>query len=236
MKISQRFQWRQTTCSNHSRKAQIILRKPKKQEKVKDLNKDNIQIKFAPKNRLVSIVQRINIMLRYKPLQQQVITLTMSLLSMVERTITLSLSMVERSRYHWVRINKCSSFSLRMLNLKHLFCSTTSMTTVSHKITHKAGKLNVRILTCSIINKIYGLVEWSQVIEFLQDRIWLVGADDKREEVILRWETTLQELWQILMSLAGPEENRRLFITSIIKIKSINFIHNQASHRITLNS
>ena len=142
VKISKRSQWRQTTCSNRSPRAQIISKRPKKQERVKVRNKDNIQIKFAPKNHLLSIVQTINIMFRWQPLQQQLIPL----------------SMVERSRYHWVRINKCSNFSPRMFSLKHPFCSTTSMTTVSHSITLKAVRLNVQIITCSIIRQIYGLV------------------------------------------------------------------------------
>lgn len=220
VKISKRFQWRQTTCNNHSLRAQIIFRRPKKHEKVKGQNKDNIQIKFAPKSRPLSIVQTINIMFRWQPLQQQLIPL----------------SMVERSRYHWVRINKCSSFSPRMLNHKHPFCSTTSMTTVSHSITLRAVRLNVQIITCSIIRQIYGSVESLRVIGCLQDRTWLVEAGDGREEVPLRSNLTIpQVLWRIPMSLAGPE-NRRLFITSITKIKCINFIRNLASQRTTLNS
>ena len=148
VKISKRSQWRQTTCSNRSPRAQTISKRPAKYEKVKAPSKENIQIKFAPKSRLLSIVQKINIMFHWQPLQQQLI----------------QLPTVERSRYHWVRINKCNSSSPRMYSQRHPFCSTTSTTTVS-RITHRVAKHNVQI------RPIYGLAEWSRVIESHLGRI-----------------------------------------------------------------
>ena len=212
MTLSNRFQWRQTTCSNRSPRARTISKKLIKYEKAKAPSKDRIQIKFALRSHLLSIVQKINITFHWQPLQQQLI----------------QLPTVEHSRYHWVRINKCNSSSPRMCSQRHPFCSTTSTTTASH-ITHRVAKHNVQI------RPIYGLVEWSRAIESRLGRIWRVVAGGELAEAPLRSSQTTPQVWWPIPMSSAILQCRHLFITSKIKIKSINSIGRLASQLIIPN-